>query len=603
MTIPFGRSIASSLVPSITRPREASIPPGKMPYELPPNQVSNVAKKDLKDVNDDFTNNSNAFMSWLVSQPGVIIDPSIKIADYRSRNAGRGIEAVDDISADTELFSIPRDVILSVSNSELPGKLPDVVFNCHDSHDSDDEDENDDDTIKTSDEQFRLNPWTSLILVLIYESLQQSNSRWKPYMDILPTHFDTLMFWSEKELKRLQGCAVVNKIGRESADDEFRKTILPIMRRYRDVFWPSHDSNGQHANENAQDLNFDNDDVLLSLSHRMGSTIMAYAFDIEKERSLNGQTQAEETHSVDENGYMTDSSAEDEQDINTLPKGMVPLADILNADYPPNASLFYGSETLSMKSLRVISKGEEILNDYGAVPRSDLLRRYGYITENYESFDCVEITLESILESVREFMKSEVAEGEAGVEDEGDLNKRLGFLERHEVLEDSFDLVWPLQRPLHSGTGETPITKTADPLSYTSPSLSTTLRTLLIDRQYYKLPVTDPLMVEIPNDRLKKVMKPVLERRLEEYTVGVGADDLKEEDVNGEKGNEDEDVDEEREKGEEENEGRNERLRMAREVKGGEMRLLRAVLRSFDGLEMEDDDDGQSKSNKKRKIA
>jgi SET domain-containing protein 6 len=57
----------------------------------------------------------------------------------------------------------------------------------------------------------------------------------------------------------------------------------------------------------------------------MGSLIMAYAFDIEK-------SETEEEDDVDENdeSYMTDD--EDEQ----LPKGMVPLADLLNADADRN---------------------------------------------------------------------------------------------------------------------------------------------------------------------------------------------------------------------------------------------------------------------------
>ena len=64
--------------------------------------------------------------------------------------------------------------------------------------------------------------------------------------------------------------------------------------------------------------------ALLELAHVMGSLIMAYAFDIEKSET--------EEDDVDENdeSYMTDD--EDEQ----LPKGMVPLADLLNADADRN---------------------------------------------------------------------------------------------------------------------------------------------------------------------------------------------------------------------------------------------------------------------------
>lgn len=49
-----------------------------------------------------------------------------------------------------------------------------------------------------------------------------------------------------------------------------------------------------------------------------------------------------------------------------------------------------------MKSTKPIQKGEEIFNDYGELPRSDLLRRYGYVTDNYSQYDVVEFPLETI---------------------------------------------------------------------------------------------------------------------------------------------------------------------------------------------------------------
>ena len=44
-----------------------------------------------------------------------------------------------------------------------------------------------------------------------------------------------------------------------------------------------------------------------------------------------------------------------------------------------------------------IKKGEEIFNDYGALPRSDLLRRYGYVTDRYSLWDVVELETQKIL--------------------------------------------------------------------------------------------------------------------------------------------------------------------------------------------------------------
>lgn len=49
-----------------------------------------------------------------------------------------------------------------------------------------------------------------------------------------------------------------------------------------------------------------------------------------------------------------------------------------------------------MRSIKPIRKGEEIFNDYGELPRADLLRRYGYVTDNYAQYDEVEISMRTI---------------------------------------------------------------------------------------------------------------------------------------------------------------------------------------------------------------
>lgn len=45
-----------------------------------------------------------------------------------------------------------------------------------------------------------------------------------------------------------------------------------------------------------------------------------------------------------------------------------------------------------MKATQSIEAGEEIFNDYGPLPRSDLLRMYGYTTDNYAKYDVVELS-------------------------------------------------------------------------------------------------------------------------------------------------------------------------------------------------------------------
>ena len=175
--------------------------------------------------------------------------------------------ATDDIDEDEELFSLPRTLILSVENSELLALHP-HIFND-------------------------LDPWLSLIVVLIYEHLKGTNSKWAPYLNVMPENFDTLMFWSDEELDELQASAVRNKIGKKAADETFRDVLLPLIRSHADIIF---------AHNNTQL----SDEEILALAHRAGSTIMAYAFDIEKDESRREK---------DEEGYV--SEEEDE----ALPKG------------------------------------------------------------------------------------------------------------------------------------------------------------------------------------------------------------------------------------------------------------------------------------------
>lgn len=189
-----------------------------------------------------------------------------------------------------ELFSIPRNLILAVQNSELKNLLGQDVD--------------------------ALGPWLSLMLVMLYEYSQGANSRWAAYFQVLPTRFDTLMFWSQEELHQLQASAIVDKIGKQGADESILQSIVPIVRANPGLFPPVNGVASYEGDAGAA--------ALLDLAHIMGSLIMAYAFDIEK-----SETEEDDVDDNDES-YMTDD--EDEQ----LPKGMVPLADLLNADADRN---------------------------------------------------------------------------------------------------------------------------------------------------------------------------------------------------------------------------------------------------------------------------
>ncbi|KAJ4984821.1 SET domain-containing protein [Stagonosporopsis vannaccii] len=305
----------------------------------------------------DFQVATERFLDWFKSVGGEFQDDLLEIQDLRSQGAGRGIVAKKDIPQDCTLFTIPRSAIINVETSELPKKLPKVFEAAFEEEDEDTE---------------PLDPWESLILILLYEHLQGDASRWKPYLDVLPTAFDTPMFWDESELKELKGTVLTQeKIGKQSSDDKLRTRIIPVVVQNPAIFYPA----GQDPLS---------EDVLLDLAHRMGSTIMAYAFDLDNE---------EDEVEDEEDGWVVDKDAQ-------RMLGMVPMADILNANADFNAHVNHG-EALEVTSLRSdIKAGTEILNYYGAMPSSEVLRRYGYVTPEYSRYDEVEIPRSAIAKAL-----------------------------------------------------------------------------------------------------------------------------------------------------------------------------------------------------------
>ncbi|EGX94239.1 SET domain-containing protein RMS1 [Cordyceps militaris CM01] len=311
---------------------------------------------------DSFDELTARFLSWFKQLPGATFSDAIAIQDLRSRNAGRGIIALRDIPAETVLFTIPRASILSVETSALRAQLPSLFAAAASEGGG---------TADDDDAPPPLDAWSALILVLLYEHLQRDADatgaacRWRPYLDVLPAAFATPMFWSPAELGALQASPAVAKVGRESADNMFRGILLPAVRAHAHVFAGSERLS---------------DEQIVALAHRMGSTIMAYAFDLDKE---------EDEDEDGEDGWVED------RDGKAL-MGMVPMADILNADAEFNVHVNHGDDDLTVTALRPIRAGEEILNYYGPHPNSELLRRYGYVTERHARYDVVEIPWELI---------------------------------------------------------------------------------------------------------------------------------------------------------------------------------------------------------------
>ncbi|KAK3328640.1 hypothetical protein B0T19DRAFT_450038 [Cercophora scortea] len=360
----------------------------------------------------EFVQQTETFLRWFQALPGATFHPDIRIEDLSHRNAGRGIIATKDIPAETVLFTIPRSSILCAATSSLPKHLPSLFTpTATNPQSSDSEDESPSSPSQDS--------WTSLILILLHEHLLGPSSPWSAYLSILPSHFSTPMFWTPSELLHLQSSAIISKIGQSSADTMLRTKILPIIRSHPSLF-PSSATLP--------------DSDLLALAHRMGSAIMSYAFDLEPAPDSD-----EEPEPDDENGGWV----EDRDHL--TPMGMVPMADMLNADAVFNAHINHSEEHLTATALRTIPAGEEVLNYYGPLSNAELLRRYGYVTPNHARYDVVELPWPLIERRLRERFNVGMKETQwAAVNDALD------------EVEDSFVLEWASEEP--DSTGQQPDT-------------------------------------------------------------------------------------------------------------------------------------------------
>jgi SET domain-containing protein 6 len=133
---------------------------------------------------------------------------------------------------------------------------------------------------------------------------------------------------------------------------------------------------------------------------------MAYAFDLD-----NGNEESDN----EEDGWVED------RDGKTM-LGMVPMADILNANADFNVSIDHACVALSVltsmqahvnhgDSLEVnalrsnLLAGSEILNYYGPLPSSELLRRYGYVTPEHRRYDVIELPWSLVRSAVAQHLE------------------------------------------------------------------------------------------------------------------------------------------------------------------------------------------------------
>lgn len=262
-------------------------------------------------------------------ESGALVKP--EIGEY-----GVGLWAQRTISQGEEVLSVPQDIWISLSaakTSEI-GKFCDG-----------------------------LRPWVAVALFLLFEKAKL-NSRWRPYIEILPENLDSPLFWSDEELTELEGTQLLGSIlgYKEYVDSEYGKLVAEVI----------------NANPGLFDESAFTPDAFL------------WAFGILRSRTfppLTGEDLA-----------------------------LVPLADLvnhgsaLNSEKPSwekkNSGFFSRQEFLSMRAPVTVKAGEQVLMQYGKKKSNgQLALDYGIVEcnqNNNASRDCFMLTLE-IPESDRFF--------------------------------------------------------------------------------------------------------------------------------------------------------------------------------------------------------
>lgn len=142
-----------------------------------------------------------------------------------------------------------------------------------------------------------------------------------------------------------------------------------------------------------------------------------------------------------------------------------------------------------MRTIIPVPVGAELFNDYGPLPRSDLLRRYGYITPNYIPYDVVEIPSTLILSACNA---------------ETDKKDRLEYLIEEDILDDAYDFDLSLEVP---------------------DEVLVVMQTLLLSDEEFaeykrKGKVPRPKLLSVAEELLS-----VLQRRSEEYETNIEDDE------------------------------------------------------------------------------
>lgn len=231
----------------------------------------------------------------------------------------------------------------------------------------------------------RRNPWPGLIVSLMAESAAGAASQWKPFMDVLPQPWEhshaacesdrardedyarTMpLLWSREEQALLRGTETEKLLGVAETRDSFTRTVWPHVKDSLDACLPPEDVAVVHRLQDSAETEAEAErvahDFALARFLHWGCVVLSRAFD---------------AHPARRGPVMT------------------PMADMLNHRTGScNAHLEAGSGragALPMRLIADVAPGGELINTYGDLPESELLRKYGFTEAAENPFDTVDV--------------------------------------------------------------------------------------------------------------------------------------------------------------------------------------------------------------------
>jgi histone-lysine N-methyltransferase SETD3 len=277
---------------------------------------------------------SDDFISWFQRQGGVV--RSLTISEFS--NMGRGFEALSDLEEGSMVLQIPKELQFSVeqmknSGDALVRKLSTII----------------------TDGDMAIATW------ILLEKYRGADSFYAPYIDVLPTHVTSVLYFSEQELEALQEPDFIEQI------QQFQRTTSEEFTQLQRI------------------LHGDKSGLLKLLIDNLKQEDYVWACTIVNSRGLRFRGQV----------YLA------------------PMADVFNYAPHPEPRLSQNGDyflkhhildpkngTLTILADRSCSNGHQVLEDYGDNPNQIYLQYHGFVP-NENPFNCIRIFAQNALLTFR----------------------------------------------------------------------------------------------------------------------------------------------------------------------------------------------------------